>query len=392
MSKKYNLIVPLAGKGQRMIDGGYKFPKPLIWTGDRHVIEWSMDSIDTTDCDIIFVVRKNHVHNFAIDKYLRRAYGDDVSIVVSDGDTGGAADSCLLAEDLINNDKPLIVYCPDIYFEPRFTPTDKIFKNDGFILTFKANSTNYSYVQTGPDGFVTRTAEKVVISEDASVGVYCFKTGRTFVSLAKAGVAGKESYICPLYNLMIAGGGKVRMEQVPTLYVMGTPEEMKFFKDVVFPYFLPRGLILCSDHSGFEAKERMKSLFIDRVAYNSAWSGETPHVLDVGCYSDDDCDYADYIKRAVETQCLFPGHLILGFCRSGQGVNICANKHNGIRSVLAHSGEAAELGIRHNAANFFAVPAGHVEDSDLLQILKAVLLSKFEGGRHQNRLQKLEVL
>lgn len=380
--KKYNVIVPLAGKGQRMIDGGYRFPKPMILAGDRHIIDYSLGSMDLSECNLIFVVRRDHVCNFAIDKALKSKFGDDITLVVAEEDTQGSVSSCYLAKDAIDNDVPLIVFCPDIYFEPKFVPTDDMFKDDGYILTFKANSANYSYVQQDA-GYVTKTAEKIVISDDASVGVYCFKTGRSFVQLAEAAVASglksnKEYYVCPLYNILIANGGKVRAGQVPIMYVMGTPEEMSFFKDVIFPYFLPRSFILCADHSGYDLKESTRSILK---------AAGIPHI-DVGCYSGEDCDYSDYVFQAIETRRYFPGALILGFCRSGQGVNICANKYPNIRGALVSTPQAASLGIRHNAANFFAIAAGQTTDKAMTDIVCALLSEKFEGGRHQNRLMK----
>jgi RpiB/LacA/LacB family sugar-phosphate isomerase len=366
-----------------MIDGGYVFPKPVILAGDRHIIDYSLGSIDTAQCNMTFVVRRDHVCNYAIDKTLRGKFGDDISIVVAEEDTQGSVASCCLAKHLIDNDVPLIVFAPDIYFEPQFVPTDEMFADDGFILTFKANSANYSYVQHDQNGCVTKTAEKIVISEDASVGVYCFKTGKTFLRLAELAMTSgqkvkNEFYICPLYNILIANGGKVRTQQVPIMYVMGTPEEMSFFKKVIFPYFLPRSFVLCSDHSGYVAKETAKGML----------SGMGIHHVDCGCYSEDDCDYSDYVTQAIETRTYFPGAMILGFCRSGQGVNICANKHDGIRSTLITTVPAAALAIRHNAANFFAIAAGHTEEADIKGIIGTIMTEKFEGGRHQNRLQK----
>lgn len=380
--KKYNVLVPLAGKGQRMIDGGYRFPKPMILAGDRHIIDYSLGSLDTSECNLIFVIRRDHVCNFAIDKALKSKFGEDITLVVADEDTQGSVSSCYLAKTHIDNEVPLIVFCPDIYFEPKFVPTDDMFKDDGHILTFKANSANYSYVQQ-EKGFVTKTAEKIVISDDASVGVYCFKNGKTFLRLAELATASglksnKEYYVCPLYNIMIANGGKVRTQQIPIMYVMGTPDEMAFFKDVIFPYFLPRSFILCADHSGYDAKES---------ARKTLKSTGIPFV-DCGCYSNDDCDYSDYVCQAVETKRYFPGALILGFCRSGQGVNICANKFPGIRGALVSTSHAASLGIRHNAANFFSIPAGQTTEEELAEILRVLRTEKFEGGRHQNRLQK----
>lgn len=383
--KKYNLVVPLAGKGQRMIDGGYTFPKPLILVGDRHIIDYSMGSIDTSECNIIFIIRRDHVCNYAIDKVLKNKYGEDISLVVAETDTQGSVASCYLAKSLIDNDIPLIVFCPDIYFEPKFTPTDQMFEDDGMILTFKANSTNYSYVQQDENNIVIKTAEKTVISNNASVGVYCFKSGKTFLQLADIAMASgmtskNEFYICPLYNILVAGGGIVRAEPVSIMYVMGTPNEMNFFKSAIFPYFLPRSFILCCDHSGFELKEKFREA-LDKLGVN---------YIDCGCYSDDDCDYKDHVSQAMETKRYYPGAIILGFCRSGQGINICANKYPEIRSALITTPAAASLAIKHNAANFFAIASGSTQSSDITNIINILRTEKFEGGRHQNRLQGIK--
>lgn len=381
--KKYNLLVPLAGKGQRMIDGGYTLPKPIILAGDRHIIDYSLGSIDISECNLIFVIRRDHVCNYAIDKVLKSKYGEDIKLIITEKNTQGSVSSCYLAKDFIDNDVPLIIFCPDIYFEPKFIPTDEIFKDDGFILTFKANSSNYSYVQQDENNVVKMTAEKVVISDNASVGVYCFKTGKLFLELAELAIKSdlknnNEFYICPLYNILIVNGGIVKTKQVPIMYIMGTPQEMKFFKNVIFPYFLPRSFILCSDHSGFLLKEVAKKIIQEMDI----------HYIDCGCYSIDDCDYSDYIYQAVETRRYFPGAIILGFCRSGQGVNICANKYAELRGALVSTSQAASLGIKHNAANFFAIAAGITVEEELRKIIEVLMVEKFEGGRHQNRLQK----
>lgn len=380
MDKKYNLLVPLAGKGQRMVDKGYKFPKPLIFAGNKRILDYSMESVDYSECNLIFVIRRDHIYNYSFDKILRNQYGNDIQIVVAEEDTDGAVSSCALASHLIDNDIPLIILCSDIYFEPKFTPSPKMFENDGLILTFKANSLNYSYVLQDENDNVIKTAEKVVISNNASVGVYCFRSGKMFLQLAdQAKLANlrtkNEFYICPLYNLLIANGGIVKTLQIPIMYIMGTPEELEFFKGVIFPFFLERSFILCSDHSGFEKKEQFKKILIEM---------NIPFI-DCGCYSLDDCDYKDYIAQAMETKQYFPGALIIGFCRSGQGVNICANKYKDIRAALVTTAAAASLAIRHNAANFFSV-AATVDASEMQGIVRALLIEKFEGGRHQNRL------
>ena len=104
--KKYNLLLPIAGKAQRFLDAGYTMPKPLILANHKHVIDWSLESVDYSDCNLIFIVRLDHIYNFSIDKILKQKFGDDIQIVVLDKITRGALETCVLAEQYIDNDIP----------------------------------------------------------------------------------------------------------------------------------------------------------------------------------------------------------------------------------------------------------------------------------------------
>jgi len=87
--KKYNLLLPIAGKAQRFLDAGYTMPKPLILANHKHVIDWSLESVDYSECDLIFIVRLDHIYNFSIDKILKQKFGDTL-IVLSGGAQYGA--------------------------------------------------------------------------------------------------------------------------------------------------------------------------------------------------------------------------------------------------------------------------------------------------------------
>jgi RpiB/LacA/LacB family sugar-phosphate isomerase len=385
-TKKYTLLVPLAGKGQRMVNGGFKLPKPMLLAGHKTILEWGLDSIDYSECELIFIVRQDHISGFSIDSFLKRKYGEEIKIAIAYEDTAGSLQSCQLAKDLINKDLPLIIFCPDVAFDkPKFKPKPSDFIADGHILTFKANSTNYSYVRSDSKGNVIQTAEKVIISEDASVGVYCFKSARTFFQYTSTVITGNlkeqgEFYIAPLYNLLIRDGLKVTQQRVETMYIMGTPEELNFFNKVVYNYFLPRSFILCSDHSGFTRKQEAIDYLTKSLNSN---------FIDCGCHSTKDCDYTEFIESAVSVHNRTPGSIILGFCRSGQGVNITANKFKNIRGVLVSDAVGARLGIEHNAANFFAIPEGVTNEKALIDIIQELKTAQFRGGRHQNRLSKV---
>jgi len=185
--KKINIVLPIAGKAQRFIDKGYLVPKPLIIVDKKHIIDWALESIDLKNIDeyqLIFVVRLDHINDFAIDEILKQKFGNDVKIVVVDHITEGSVCTCLLAEEYIDNDEELLIYTPDVYFQDSFNPNNIEQGLDGHILTFKANSPAHSYAQLDDNGYVTKTVEKEVISENAAVGVYYFKTGKMFVKYA----------------------------------------------------------------------------------------------------------------------------------------------------------------------------------------------------------------
>jgi len=380
--KKYNLLLPIAGKAQRFLDKGYTMPKPLIMSKDKHIIDWSMSSIDTHECNIIFVVRLEHINNFSIDEILKQKFGEDTKIVVVDHLTEGSVSTCLLAKDLINNDLPLIIYTPDVYFENQFNPIEIDPNLDGFLLTFKANSPDHSYVDINKLGLATRTAEKEIISENAAVGVYYYKTGEMFVKYAEEMIKKnirikKEFYICPMYNLLIQDGLKVGISQVKKMHVLGTPPELEFFVNHTTKRFGEKPVAICSDHSGFDIKTSAKRI-LDK--------NEIPYI-DFGSYIKKNCDYNEYVTAAVKSIKNRTCDFGIGFCRSGQGINILANHFQGIRSALVMDNYMAEYALRHNCVNFFSVPERYVSEDTLNGMVKIWKKTTFDGGRHMTRIK-----
>ncbi len=139
-------------------------------------------------------------------------------------------------------------------------------------------------------------------------------------------------------------------------------------------------LAVGSDHAGFDLKK-------DLLVYLSE-KGYT--VEDMGPNSADSVDYPDFahkVASSVETKTCDLGILI---CGSGNGVCITANKHHGVRAALAWEPELASLARQHNNANVICLPARFVSQEKAFQIVDAYLDSAFEGGRHENRVNKIE--
>jgi RpiB/LacA/LacB family sugar-phosphate isomerase len=319
-----------------------------------------------------------------MDTILRNKFGEDIKIVETDKVTSGTVASCLLAKDFINNEQQLVIYTLDVHFQNKFSINDVDKDSDGFILTFKANNPAYSYAELDEDGLVLRTAEKEVISENAAVGIYYFKEGSTFVKYAEEMIdknlrTNNEFYVCPLYNLMIESGLKVRTKQVEKMYLMGTPNELNFFKNHVNKNFGDKPIGLCSDHSGFELKEITKQILDEKgLKY-----------IDFGTYVKKDCDYNDYVKSV--TQFIQDKYCDFGFvfCRSGQGVNMAANKQKGIRSSLVSDEWTAEMAVRHGCSNVFAFSEKNIDRDLMEKCIDKIQHNTFDGGRHINRVQRL---
>ena len=139
-----------------------------------------------------------------------------------------------------------------------------------------------------------------------------------------------------------------------------------------------------SDHAGFDVKESIVK------ALNSGMLEEfNAGVSDMGPDSSDRVDYPDYAHKVAQSVAEGSCDLGILICGSGNGVCITANKHDGIRAGLAWDTELASLAREHNNANIICLPARFVSEEKALEIAKAFLAASFEGGRHQERVQKI---
>ena len=136
-----------------------------------------------------------------------------------------------------------------------------------------------------------------------------------------------------------------------------------------------------SDHAGFELKEYLiKGLKAKNVG-----------VIDKGCYSLERADYPDF-AHAVSTSVL-NNEATFGIlmCGSGNGINMSANKHAGIRAALCWNSEIAVLARQHNDANILVLPARYITNEEAEKCVDVFLNELFEGGRHQGRVAKIDI-
>ena len=137
---------------------------------------------------------------------------------------------------------------------------------------------------------------------------------------------------------------------------------------------------LASDHAGYKFKQLIKN-YLEKKGFV---------VIDHGTFSSDSVDYPDFIKLAAKDVSEHNSDLGIGICGSGIGASIVANKFKGVRAALVLDEEMAELSKRHNDANFLALGERILDEAKLIKILDVWLTTKFEGGRHERRVKKIE--
>jgi HAD superfamily hydrolase (TIGR01509 family) len=233
--KNVNILVPMAGRGSRFANCGYKEPKPLIKINNKSMIQIVVENINI-DGQYIFIVQKDHYENYDLYQHLNKI-APNCKIVQTDKVTEGAAVSALLAEEYIDSDTPLLIANSDQYLvwnSLEFLHIANSEGVDGCISTFYNTHPKWSYAKLDQNGFVMEVREKQVISTVATTGIYYFSRGSDYVKYAKQMInknirVNGEFYICPVYNEAIADGKKIKTIECKAMFGTGTPEDLSYF-------------------------------------------------------------------------------------------------------------------------------------------------------------------
>lgn len=135
-----------------------------------------------------------------------------------------------------------------------------------------------------------------------------------------------------------------------------------------------------NDHAGTEYKfEIIKHLESKGI-----------EVINHGTDATDSADYPDFIHPVANDVTSNTADFGIVVCGSGNGANMTANKHKGVRSALCWIKEIAILAREHNNANVLSIPARYTSKQQALQIVDAFLETAFEGGRHKRRVDKID--
>ena len=235
-----NIVIPMAGLGSRFSDAGYTTPKPFIEIEGKPMI---FEAVNTLGFEghYIFIIRK--------DEYIKNRMKEifpNSQIIEVDYLTDGPASSVMLAKEFINNDEELIVAnCDQIMWWDAETVIKQIrvMDYDGVVVTYHETTPKNSYARINRRGYVTKMAEKQVISNVSLNGIHYWKKGKYFVESTESMVEknirfNNEFYVSLTYNQMIEKGLKVGIYHIPNEFhnAVGTPDDLNRYFEKISTY------------------------------------------------------------------------------------------------------------------------------------------------------------
>ena len=234
-----NIVVPMAGRGSRFATAGYENPKPLIQVHDMPMIRLVIQNLRPKEQHkFIFICQTSHIVEYSLNEKLAE-WAPGCEVIGVDGITEGAACTVMLAEKLIDNADSLMIANSDQYVNCSIDGyLAKMAGFDGLIMTMTADDPKWSFVGFDDGGRVARVVEKQVISTEATVGIYNFKSGSEFVAGAKAMIDAQdrvngEYYVAPVYNYLISEGAAIGIYNIGSeahgMYGLGIPDDLNLF-------------------------------------------------------------------------------------------------------------------------------------------------------------------
>jgi NDP-sugar pyrophosphorylase family protein len=236
-----NILIPMNGLGSRF-KPKFKNPKPLISYLGKSIFEHSVDTIGING-KFIFLIPKyeDEKYNLLFLKKIKKLKNESITIVC-EKKTDGSVETCLLAEEIINNnDELLIVNCDhflnwngDLFLN--FIHNENLdccvttYNHGEIILNEKSP---YSFAKLNDDGFVIETKEKTAISSHSMNGIHYWKKGSDFIESAKNLIkndikTNNEFYLSETFNYLINNGKKMKIFKMEddNFFSLGTPEDL----------------------------------------------------------------------------------------------------------------------------------------------------------------------
>lgn len=140
------------------------------------------------------------------------------------------------------------------------------------------------------------------------------------------------------------------------------------------------GVVIGADHGGVDLKEKIRGSYSDLP------------IEDVGTFNHEPVDYPLIAKKVCSFLKKKQNYIGVLLCRSGVGMAIAANRISGVRAVCAGDLETVVMARHHNNVNVLCLGADHITTDKAIELIKAMIETDFDGGRHERRIDQLDTL
>jgi dTDP-glucose pyrophosphorylase len=228
------LVLTMAGRYQRFANEGFKVPKYLLPWGDRTVLSVILAELlaGGTFSQVLLVANHRDEAYMPHVRAVMKRHGIPANHLLMTHDTSGQAETAMIGAEacarvLQQPGAPLVFHNIDtVLFKRNFSEMQQALASaDGYIDVFRSSNRNYSYVLIDADRRVTEIAEKIVVSDLATSGLYGFASSVVFKEFYRPG---EDLYVSAIYKRMITQGRRLLVGQVhheSDTVVLGTPDE-----------------------------------------------------------------------------------------------------------------------------------------------------------------------
>jgi NDP-sugar pyrophosphorylase family protein len=238
---KIQLVIPMAGRGQRFSKAGYTELKPLINIHGVPMISIVLANLYSDLIDDVILIAQRETMETGLLQKLVKTYPVPVHVISVDEVTDGPADSVRRARPLISDQAPLVIANSDQYLD---CDLSEFYSNllqtncSGSILTMQDSDPKWSYVKIDSDRTVLEVREKQVISSNATVGIYGFKSASFAWKLfdrmwANDDRTNQEFYVAPSYNYLLPDESPITVFDLgpvgSVMHGLGIPEDLEAF-------------------------------------------------------------------------------------------------------------------------------------------------------------------
>lgn len=239
--RKIQLVIPMAGLGQRFVDANYTILKPLIPIHGVPMIKLVIDNLMSDEIGhVILIAQRETIEDVDLREILKHIKVP-LTIVAVENLTQGPADTVCLAKPILNNNLPMVIANSDQFVNAKLDEFYNMLTGDEevtAILTMEDTDPKWSYVELNQDGFVVSVKEKEVISNQATVGVYGFSTAKLAwdafsIMWEKNDRTNGEFYVAPSYNYVALAGVPINLINLgpisSVMFGLGTPHDLEQF-------------------------------------------------------------------------------------------------------------------------------------------------------------------